>query len=683
MPKGQNNHYFSTNSRVIKDLLTQYKNTFYAFCELINNSIQAEAKKVDITIDYAKSELSKAPIKSIVIKDNGNGVSLSDFEKKILEIGTDVKKGGEGVGRFAALQIGSNIEIETVAYDEKSNCYTKVSLPINSASFENKKLVDIKIPANETTLKSKHNPYYQVTIKSLHHNQNQKTDRKNVIAKELMEDNIRLSLFEQYPYEIFNDTVQFIVNKAKLDKKEFIHEKPRHQKEKFLDTKGNEHIVEFFFYHVKLNDNKAKVFFQIENNGLKSVANTYTYSSEWFTSDMGSWYIYIESSLFTYELFKNIDMDELGDEGIDKIKSFAKEIITQFFVSINKSYENFTQKLKNVYPVYHSSQSISSETQKVLFEQFAFIAEQKFKLIEKDSKIKDVLYPLMERAIADGNIVDILDNLIKADKETTDKFKRLLEITDMESVVQFNTEVAEKLEFLDFLHEINYGKIASYILERKQLHKIVEKHLWLFGETYNGVPNLLWSDKKLLNTFEEIRKKFMVYEPTKEDENLIELSEEGLNDITDLFFTNEKPLDNGGREFMIVELKAPNCKISQKEISQIKKYGFAVESNSSIAKNNKKFKLLLVAADVTAQAKSEIKSLSAAYQTPFLIERKQDVDVEIYLMTWAEIIGIQRSKLNYLSKQLKIKDKSVKEKFQTEYPHLITQKLRTVLKKIS
>src|SRR5690242_14821501 len=106
MPK-ISNHIFSTNSRVIKDLLTQYKNTFYAFCELINNSIQAGSSLIDIKIDYPKTELTKAPLKSIVIKDNGNGVSLSDFEKKILEIGTDVKKDGQGVGRFAALQIGS------------------------------------------------------------------------------------------------------------------------------------------------------------------------------------------------------------------------------------------------------------------------------------------------------------------------------------------------------------------------------------------------------------------------------------------------------------------------------------------------------------------------------------------------------------------------------------------------
>lgn len=169
---------------------------FYAFCELINNSIQANSTTIYIKVDYAKSELTKAPIKVITILDNGNGVSLSDFDKKILEIGTDVKKGGQGVGRFAALQIGSNIEIETVGHDDKLQKYTKVNLLINSTLFQNRKSVDMKFPADEEILTGKHNTYYQVLIKSLHHNQNVKTDRKNSIAKELLEENIRLSLFE-------------------------------------------------------------------------------------------------------------------------------------------------------------------------------------------------------------------------------------------------------------------------------------------------------------------------------------------------------------------------------------------------------------------------------------------------------------------------------------------------------
>ncbi len=588
--------------------------------------MQANAKRIDITIEYTKNELSKSPIKSISIKDTGHGVNIYDFEKRILEIGTDVKKGGQGVGRFAALQIGSDIIIETVGFNDNNGTFSKVILPINSNTFENKKLVDLNFPTTDEILKGQHNTYYKVTIQNLHHNQNAKTDRKNTIAKELLEENIRLSLFEQYPYQIFNDTVQFYVNKEKLNKSEFIYDKPKHRLVNFIDNKGKEHPIKFFFYNIKLPGSHAKVFFQIENNGIKSVANTYSYTSDWFSNDMGSWYIYISSPLFDLDLFRNIDMDELGDDGIDKLKGFAKGVITDFFISINKKFESFTHKLKDDYPVYYNPKKITSETHLALFEQFAFITEQKLRLSDKSKKIRDVLFPLMHRAIADGNIMEILDSLMQADKNVTDKFKQLLDVTDMESVVHFNTEVSRKLQFLDFLHELNYGKLSNYVLERSQLHKIVEKELWLFGDAYNGVPNILWSDKKILSIFEDLRRNYLDYNLSKEDDNLVELEGEGLNDITDLFFTNEKPLDDGSKEFMIVELKAPKCKLSAKEISQIKRYAWAVESNAAIPKHKAKYKLLLISADMTGQTKSEVASLAKAYQTPFLLERKVTED---------------------------------------------------------
>ena len=110
---------FTTNSRLLSDLLTKYKNTFYAFCELITNSIQAKATEIKIEIDYPKkSSVSNSPIKIIKIIDNGHGVPLSEFENKILEVGTVSKTDGQGIGRFGALQIGCKVEIDTIAWDE-------------------------------------------------------------------------------------------------------------------------------------------------------------------------------------------------------------------------------------------------------------------------------------------------------------------------------------------------------------------------------------------------------------------------------------------------------------------------------------------------------------------------------------------------------------------------------------
>jgi hypothetical protein len=68
---------------------------------------------------------------------------------------------------------------------------------------------------------------------------------------------------------------------------------------------------------------------------------------------------------------------------------------------------------------------------------------------------------------------------------------------------------------------------------------------------------------------------------------------------------------------------------------------------------------------------------------PFLYEKKAKKNIEIYIMAWSELIENNKRKLGYLSKQLKVKDRDVKDKFETEYSVLINSKVKSVLKKIA
>jgi len=74
---------FTTNSRLVNELFANYISTFAAFCELINNSIQAKAKNIWINIDYTpESEvLNPLVIKGISIKDDGTGVLLMRWKR--------------------------------------------------------------------------------------------------------------------------------------------------------------------------------------------------------------------------------------------------------------------------------------------------------------------------------------------------------------------------------------------------------------------------------------------------------------------------------------------------------------------------------------------------------------------------------------------------------------------------
>ena len=89
------------------------------------------------------------------------------------------------------------------------------------------------------------------------------------------------------------------------------------------------------------------MFFCIDNAGIQTVAHEYTYSSDWYTPDLGTWFIYIESPFFNGDLFRNIDMDGLGDDEIRNLKEFTKDTINDFFKAKNKRFEKFIYELSS------------------------------------------------------------------------------------------------------------------------------------------------------------------------------------------------------------------------------------------------------------------------------------------------------------------------------------------------
>ena len=102
--------YVRISPKLVDYLEENYKlNLNYVLKELINNSLYAKASRIDINFipsECDQDSVNFRPVEKIEIIDDGHGVSFSDFKKSIMEIATDAKTDGYGVGRFSALQIG-------------------------------------------------------------------------------------------------------------------------------------------------------------------------------------------------------------------------------------------------------------------------------------------------------------------------------------------------------------------------------------------------------------------------------------------------------------------------------------------------------------------------------------------------------------------------------------------------
>lgn len=127
-----------------------------AIFELVKNSYDADANNVYITFQDLNT-----PTQSIIVEDDGTGMTLETLEKAWLEIGTDLKRGkkrkiseknkrvslGEkGVGRLAIHKLGKKITILT-QYEGSEHVYSlsfNWQTLIDSYEYINDVIVEIK-----------------------------------------------------------------------------------------------------------------------------------------------------------------------------------------------------------------------------------------------------------------------------------------------------------------------------------------------------------------------------------------------------------------------------------------------------------------------------------------------------------------------------------------------------------
>lgn len=120
-----------------------------AVIELVKNSLDAEARKVEIA--FLSGEWGKlTEAEAIVVLDSGTGMSRADISDKWLNIAYSEKKdtkisgrqlaGNKGVGRFACDRLGRKLDMYTRKSGERMLC-----LEVNWTAFENQRSINFSI----------------------------------------------------------------------------------------------------------------------------------------------------------------------------------------------------------------------------------------------------------------------------------------------------------------------------------------------------------------------------------------------------------------------------------------------------------------------------------------------------------------------------------------------------------
>jgi hypothetical protein len=123
-----------------KDLITD---NYIAIFELVKNSFDAYATKVEVIFENSKSSSAK-----IIVKDNGKGMSYDDLKNKWLFVAYSAKKegtendsfdyrdkiyknrpfaGAKGIGRFSCDRLGKMLYLETIKKEPNAKTETLVT----------------------------------------------------------------------------------------------------------------------------------------------------------------------------------------------------------------------------------------------------------------------------------------------------------------------------------------------------------------------------------------------------------------------------------------------------------------------------------------------------------------------------------------------------------------------------
>lgn len=240
----------------------------------------------------------------------------------------------------------------------------------------------------------------------------------------------------------------------------------------------------------------------------------------------------------------------------------------------------------------------------------------------------DGLYPVLEE----------LFNLTKTDRED---LRRLLDRTSLASLVRASTQVTNRLDFLAALKLMVFEpEVSGKVKERAELHRILEREQWVFGEHYH----LMVSDQSL----DAVLKRHL--QSLGRDPASMQLSpvrrEDGTVGIVDLML-GQASRGSRGREHLVIELKAPKVRITQKETGQIKSYAEAVAKDPQFASTDAQWDFWVISTEMDEIVRRDA---TQPHEPPGRIANWGNV--RVWARTWSEVVNDCETRLHYYREQL-------------------------------
>ena len=340
-----------------------------------------------------------------------------------------------------------------------------------------------------------------------------------------------------------------------------------------------------------------------------------------------------------------------NDQKLSPLITAARNQMREHFMLRNKDrIMNVVQKWKQdqVYPYTDEPQNDREHAVRDLFDVVAVKAASAVNSSE-DHVAKRLSLSLLRQALETSptSLRRVLAEVLQLSQESLDELNKLLDHTTFTNIIEVASLVARRLEFLlAFEMLVMDADSAQQLKERSQLHRILANETWIFGEEFAVTVDDQSLTSALKAHIKELgREEVATSEPV--------LDEEGKNRILDLLLARSSPHDRDRHEHLVVELKAPNKKIGANEITQIKKYAYAVAGDNRFNMVDVKWDFIVVSSALDDFAYQEATNSELSKYEPGLIHKSADGKFRVWVKTWTQIITAARHRHKFVQGALK------------------------------
>ncbi|MFD6886266.1 ATP-binding protein [Streptomyces sp. NPDC059957] len=587
--------------------------------ELIWNALDADAKRVSIVIERSAT----GSVEKVTVADDGGGITPEGCGTAFEKIGGSWKKvtrtslmgrplhGRAGQGRLKAFALGASIRWTTVADGIDGRRRTVISA--QSASRN-----DFQIGDSIATVED-----LGTVVEAW--------GRQSSVLHKLTVEKARSQITTEFaPYLAMYPEVQIEFDGAAIDPKGVI-QKETEREVTFEHTGVTETaVLRIIEWDMRVDRelhlcDASGVTVEITEMRIQAPGFDFTAYVQW--SRMA-------------EHRGDFLLGEMSDSPVSALLAATRQYLRDYFRlrTVERRQEVVSRwKDAGLYPYEGDA---DTEAEKVERETFDIVAATIHRHMPRPIKQQKATLALLRESVKyqPGHVNRILDEVFRLSSDDKSELDRLLNRTSLSSIIKASSSVADRLDFLAALSHMVFDPEAKKLVkERTELHKILENETWVFGEHYQ----LLVSDRSLNQVLDRhlavMQRDSMNPDPV--------YREDGSVGIVDLMLSRARR-EHDRMQHLVVELKAPKVKVTDKELAQIKSYAHAVIRDPQFADVRVEWDFWLITSEMNDLVRIESRQKDKPRGCVWDIS-DAGYSVRVWVKTWSDLIEESKGRLQY------------------------------------